>query len=449
MFKKETDCDKSKFATAISQFTSELDKYEIGLFFFSGHGLQIDGENYLAPIDADFSDEKVAKYTSFPMNDILTDMEKVSPKIKIIILDACRSNPYPATYRGAFTKGLASIYAPKGTIIAFSTSPGETAMDGGGSNHSIYTESLLKHIEDKNIQIEDFFKRVRTSVYALSSGKQLSWEHTSLIGDYYFNSGQLIHAINLPYSKTVVADSQFISDGSEEGQLIEKLKSHDWYKQESAFKKFNLLDKNKSDKNIQFLLGRNILQILDGGERTTIAYFNNPGDKLANWTINSENHILNGILFEIYFDSNGRFRQGMNFKSTYINEICKLEEDKRFESSFEFIYNQLLPFRSFLLYIPSKKPVNLPVELQFEKDKRKENDIETTVFKLNSILYQGTNLLQIEEEETFYKSCDYDKLKEELSLKLCVPKTRLTLSTNFNVDNEVIRKPYYYKIGPK
>ena len=195
----------------------------------------------------------------------------------------------------------------KGTIIAFSTSPGETAMDGGGSNHSIYTESLLKHIEDKNIQIEDFFKRVRTSVYTLSSGKQLSWEHTSLIGDYYFNSGQLIHAITLPYSKAVVADSQYISDGSEEGQIIEKFKSHDWYKQESAFNKFNLLDKSKSDKNVQFLLGRNILQILDGGERTTIAYFRNPGDKLASWTIKGENHILNGILFEIYFDSNGRF----------------------------------------------------------------------------------------------------------------------------------------------
>jgi uncharacterized caspase-like protein len=80
----------------------------------------------------------------------------------------------------------APIFAPKGTIIAFSTSPGEKAMDYGAGRNSIYTGSLLNHINDTNVPIEDFFKRVRTSVFTLSNGKQTSWEHTSLIGNFLF-----------------------------------------------------------------------------------------------------------------------------------------------------------------------------------------------------------------------------------------------------------------------
>lgn len=443
------DCNKVDFAKAISEFTTELEKYDIGLFFFSGHGLQIDGENYLAPIDADFSEEKVAKYTSFPMNVILSDMEKATPKIKIVILDACRNNPYPATYRGTFTKGLAPIYAPKGTIIAFSTSPGETAMDGGGVKNSIYTKSLLKHIQDKNIQIEDFFKRVRTSVFTLSQGKQLSWEHTSLIGDYYFNSGQLIHAVNLPYTTDVIADSQYISDGSDGGQIIEKLKSYDWYKQEPAFKKFERIDVSTVDKNLQFLLGRNILQTAIGGEYTAKAYIHNLENKLDKWNIDGENHVLNGILFEIYFDSSGRYRQGMNHKSLFINEICRLEEDARYKSSFDFITEQLQPFRDYIFYVPSSKPINLAIELQFENKEIEEFGVKQTVYKLTGIIHQGTNILILDEEDAFYTSCNFDSLKAELSQKLCIPELRLTLSANNENEIEYVKKPVYYKIGPQ
>jgi hypothetical protein len=440
------DCTRSDFASAISEFSTKLEQYNVGLFFFSGHGLQIDGENYLAPIDADFSEEKVAKYTSFPIKYILTDMEKASPKIKIVILDACRNNPYPSTFRGSFTNGLAPIYAPKGTIIAFSTSPGETAMDSGGGKNSIYTKSILKHIEDKNIPIEDFFKRVRTSVHALSGGAQLSWEHTSLIGDYYFNSGQLIHSVNLPYPETVIADAQFVSDGSEAAQIIEQLKIYDYYTQEPAFRRFKRLDSALIDKNLQFLLGRNILQTALGGEFKTRKYIDNLGNELAKWTVDKENHLLNGILFEIYFDSGGRFRQGMKFKSNLINEIFRLEEDIRYETSFNFIYDQLQPFRSYLFYLPSVTPVNLALELQFEKKHYSDPEIDKTVYKLQSILYQGTNILQLDDESTFYTTFTYDQLIEELSLKLCVPKIRLTLSSNYEDDVEIIRKPVYYKL---
>ncbi|MEX0980660.1 MAG: caspase family protein [Bacteroidales bacterium] len=445
---KKLNCDKINFANAISQYITELNGFEIGLFYFSGHGLQIDGENYLAPIDTDFSDEKVAKYTSFPLQDILHDIDKAKPKIKIIILDACRNNPYPLTYRGAFSRGLAPIYAPKGTIIAFSTSPGEVALDGGSFGNSIYTRSILKHIEDKNTQIEDFFKRVRTSVYVLSEGKQLSWEHTSLIGDYYFNSGQLIHGVDLPYSPSVVADSQYIPDSSIFGHIIQGFKSHDWYKQGPAFKRFLKLDKSDVNESEQFLLGRNILQIATGGEFNSNDYFETLNQSLEKWIADGANHILNGILFEIYFDSDGRFRQGLNFKSNYINEICRLEEDKRYKTSFDFILTQLLPFRDFLYYIPSSNPVNLPIELKFEKIKKETSEGNYIINQLNTIFFQGTDILQIEEDFAFYSRSTYEHLVNELSKNLCVPKNRLTISTNFD-DIELIIKPSYYKIATK
>jgi hypothetical protein len=136
----------------------------------------------------------------------------------------------------------------------------------------------------------------------------------------------------------------------------------------------------------------------------------------------------------------------MKFKSNLINEIFRLEEDIRYETSFNFIYDQLQPFRSYLFYLPSVTPVNLALELQFEKKHYSDPEIDKTVYKLQSILYQGTNILQLDDESTFYTTFTYDQLIEELSLKLCVPKIRLTLSSNYEDDVEIIRKPVYYKL---
>lgn len=125
-----------------------------------------DGINYLAPVDSEFKSESQMKYHAYPLNLIMDHMEKSNALIKILILDACRDNPFQKT-RG-IQSGLAPVYAPKGTILAFSTSPGERAKDGGAGRNSLYTGALLTHIDDENIQIEEFFKRVRTTVHTVS-----------------------------------------------------------------------------------------------------------------------------------------------------------------------------------------------------------------------------------------------------------------------------------------
>ena len=424
---KSTDCTNESFDRDIRKFSDELKKYDVGLFYFSGHGLQIEGKNYLTSIDTSFADSISAKHTSIPLDEVMDYMQQSKTIVKILILDACRNNPLPD--RG-INAGLAPIYAPKGTIIAFSTSPGETAMDYGAGRNSIYTGSLLNHIDDKNIPIEDFFKRVRTSVFTLSNGKQTSWEHTSLIGNFCFNSGQLIHSINLPYSREHIVDKDFISKGSPIDEIIVSLKSYDWYKQNPAISKLNGLNRTTIDISTRFLLGRNLLQTAIGGEFAANAIFNNLSNWLDSWFNGKENHVLNGILYEMYFYSEGKFRR-TNFKSGLIDKIFELEENKKFAKSFVFIHNQLEPFRDFLFYLPSTSPVTLPVDILL-KEVEDEDFMGENIKKkyLESIKIHGTEVMNTDTIEKWYTTATYNQFIDKLHFELCVPIKRLRISIN-------------------
>ncbi len=442
-----TDCNRDSFDREIRKFGGDLKKYDIGLFYFSGHGLQIDGENYLTAIDTNFGDTISAKHTSFPLNEIIEYMQAAKPIIKILILDACRDNPLPNQYRSIQEVGLAPIHAPKGTIIAFSTSPGEKAMDHGAGRNSIFTGALLNHIDDVNISIEDFFKRVRTSVYTLSNGKQTSWEHTSLIGNFCFNSGQLIHSIALPYKKEHITDGEFDSDGSSFEEIIKALKSHDWYTQQPAIQKLERIDKSTINDSSRFLLGRNILQTALGGEFSASSIIKNLAEWLRDWFTGEENHVLNGILFEIYFNSKGQFRQN-NFKSDLIDEIFKLENINIYHVSFEFIQSQLDQFQEFIFYVPSNPPITLPIELQFSERKYTQSEEERIAHKLVSIKCQGVEIMSPYKDTTFdTTSVSFDQFIGRLNDVLCAPRKRLRLSMNYKEEDiEVIYMPWELEV---
>lgn len=159
-----SNATKKDIDEAVNSFRDNLNSNDVGLFYFAGHGMQIDGVNYINAVDTDFSSEIDAKYSSYPLNKIIETMERSDNKTNIIILDACRTNPYERAWdRGPAQKGLAPLFAPKGTIIAYATSPGEVASDGRGRNGS-YTEALLKHITSPDIPIEEMFKRVRNTL---------------------------------------------------------------------------------------------------------------------------------------------------------------------------------------------------------------------------------------------------------------------------------------------
>ncbi len=183
---KYENCDQRMMKRAIDEFGKELVNYDIGFFFYAGHGLQVTGANYLIPVDAQLQNENDVEYDCVRADRVMAKMETANAKTNIIVLDACRNNPFERSWaRSTNGSGLAFMNAPQGSLIAYATAPGNTAADGEGNN-GLYTSSLLKHIKTPNIGIESVFKKVRQDVIKSSGGQQTPWESTSLTGDFYF-----------------------------------------------------------------------------------------------------------------------------------------------------------------------------------------------------------------------------------------------------------------------
>ncbi len=157
----------------------------VGLFYYAGHGVQYQDENYLVPIDADVKYEDDIVRMCFPVqNMVLANMERSNSRMNIIILDACRNNPFPATSR-SMSSGLGEMKRAKGSFIAYATSPGSVASDGSGRN-GLYTQELLKALKKSGLTIEQVFKDVRMNVLRLSGEKQYTWDSSNIIGEFYF-----------------------------------------------------------------------------------------------------------------------------------------------------------------------------------------------------------------------------------------------------------------------
>lgn len=180
---------QKEMARAIDDFGNKLRNYDVGLFFYAGHGVQSKGFNYLVPVDARLFSESDVEYNCVRADRVLGKMEDAGNKINIVILDACRDNPFERSWtRTAKGQGLASMTAPVGSIIAFATSPGSTASDGTGEN-GLYTSGLLTYMNEPGITAIQMFQKVTAYVLKNSRNKQLPWVSTSLTGDFYLVPG--------------------------------------------------------------------------------------------------------------------------------------------------------------------------------------------------------------------------------------------------------------------
>jgi TPR repeat protein len=179
------DATQEAMKSAVLEFGRELRTSDsVGLFYYAGHGVQIDGENYLIPVGANIRDDEEVAISSVSLSELLRTMERASSRLNIAILDACRDNPF-ATASRAFTRGLAPATAPSGTLIAYATAPGKVALDGENGN-SPYTAALAEAMRLAGSPIEDVFRRTRRKVLDVTAGKQTPWEHSSLTGEFYF-----------------------------------------------------------------------------------------------------------------------------------------------------------------------------------------------------------------------------------------------------------------------
>ena len=158
----------------------------VGLFYYAGHGVQYQDENYLVPIDAKVQFEDDIVRMCFPVQRmVLANMERSNSRMNIVILDACRNNPFPAANRSAGQTGLAEMKRARGSFIAYATAPGSVASDGSGRN-GLYTQELLKALRKPTLTIEQVFKDVRMNVLRLSGEKQFTWDSSNIVGEFYF-----------------------------------------------------------------------------------------------------------------------------------------------------------------------------------------------------------------------------------------------------------------------
>ena len=182
------DLDYANMRRAISDFLVRVAAAKVAVVYYAGHGLQVDGRNYLAPIDARLEDKRTAGLELFDMDQILTPIDDPS-RSNVIFLDACRNNPFAsltASNRAAdLPNGLAGYNsASSGMYIAFATAPGKVAADGSGE-HSPFTAALLKHLGTPKISLPDMFRLVRRDVIAATDGKQIPWVTESLVGEVF------------------------------------------------------------------------------------------------------------------------------------------------------------------------------------------------------------------------------------------------------------------------
>ncbi len=179
------NASKEEMERAIGRFTGRLDEESSGLFYYAGHGVQVRGRNYLVPVDAKINSERDARIESVPINLVLDELEYAGNRLNVVILDACRNNPFERRMRGA-SRGLAAVDAARGTLIAYATSPGSLAQDGDGRN-GLYTEELLRALRLPGLEVEDVFKEVRIKVSERTDYQQIPWESSSLTGKLVLN----------------------------------------------------------------------------------------------------------------------------------------------------------------------------------------------------------------------------------------------------------------------
>src|SRR5690349_5203613 len=185
---------RDKMTEKLLDFGKKAEGADVALFFYAGHGIAVNGTNYLLPVDADLKSEMDVKLGAAINIDLTLEQTMADAKVKLVFLDACRDNPFAAKIRSAkatrsvsVASGLAEMKSGEGTLLAFATGPGQTALDGDVGNHSPFTRALLSNIAAPGVEIQQAMTKVRAQVNEETKKNQLPWGHTNLIGEVYLN----------------------------------------------------------------------------------------------------------------------------------------------------------------------------------------------------------------------------------------------------------------------
>ena len=181
------DADRRSMTKAVREFGKRLSRSgpgTAGLFYYAGHGVQARGTNYLIPLEAPIEDELDLTVEAVDVAWVLSQMEAAGNGLNLMVLDACRNNPFEGMFRSV-GRGLGRVDTARGALVAFAAAPGQVATDGVREN-SPYTAALVKAMRTPGLAVEQVFKKVRLDVESETGGRQTPWEESSLRGDFYF-----------------------------------------------------------------------------------------------------------------------------------------------------------------------------------------------------------------------------------------------------------------------
>lgn len=182
------DLDRKGLFASVNAFTESLPEGAVAMVYYAGHGMQINGANYLLPTDLTLTSEQGSAQRAFPLEILMDKLGSARSAVNIVVLDACRDNPFqpPARYRSYAQLGLARVSSPQGMIVAYSTAPGQQAADGAGRGNSLYTETLAAEMQKPGLSIERILKNVTERIRKKTFDDQQPWYGISLVDDYYF-----------------------------------------------------------------------------------------------------------------------------------------------------------------------------------------------------------------------------------------------------------------------
>ena len=216
-----TNLTRDKMTERLLEFGKKAQGADVAVFFYAGHGIAIGGTNYLLPIDADIKSEMDVKLGAAINIDLTLDQTMSDAKVKLVFLDACRDNPFTAKIKSnsatrsvSVQSGLAEMKSGEGTLIAFATGPGQTALDGQEGTNSPFTRALIAHITSPGLEIQQAMTEVRAQVNEETNKGQLPWGHTNLIGSVYLNpvSAPVAGAAPVPSTRAAVASTSAAND---------------------------------------------------------------------------------------------------------------------------------------------------------------------------------------------------------------------------------------------
>lgn len=406
------------------------EKVDVALVYFAGHGCMVNKEDCLLLSDTDsyqYGSVK-ARNKSIILNSLCKDMNANGDQMNIFIVDACRV--IATETRGVLQHdGFGqNTKLPFQSIFAYSTSPDTTASEG--LKHSLFTHFLLENVMEKNLPIEMLFKLVRQKMRN-SGHDQISQELTSLVDTFSFNYGQMEDGAVLEYSEDALADYAFVSSNSTFEKCVELFKSYDYYRQQDALSIFHKNYKGFTEDE-KFVIGRNILQAAFGGCwecEKEISY-----NRLSLYQKDKRNAVLDGILYEMYFNSSNEFRDEVKGIELLPN-VDKLSAFDTFKSSFVGIKNVLAKYRDRLNYIPGEKLI-YPVKLELES--LGKDELDTPMWNLHRVVYNDTDIMQKLHLRT---SININDLRVKLCQYLAIPASLLKINMPNNIGEMDILKP--------